>query len=129
MKKLALIIISLIVVMGTACSQQGKNQVTDISADSLKASMNQTDIVILDVRTPEEFADGHVEGAVNIDFKNADFSANIDKLDKTKKYEVYCRSGHRSAESAKVMNGKGFNVSNVTGGILGWQEKGYPVVQ
>lgn len=129
MKTSLLIFILSIGMLTTACSQQHQSGGNVISADSLKASMNHSEIVILDVRTPEEFAEGHVEGAVNIDYRNANFSSQIDKLDKKKKYEVYCRSGHRSEESAKLMNEKGFKVANVTGGILEWQSKGYPVVK
>lgn len=130
MKKLLLIIILSVGLISTACSQQSKQSagsIPVISADSLKASMGNPKIVILDVRTPEEFAEGHVKGAVNVDYRSADFAAKVDKLDKSKKYEVYCRSGHRSGESVKLMKEKGFNAVSVTGGILEWQAKGFPV--
>lgn len=131
MKKPLLIIILSVGLMSTACSQQKKEQsegsIPLITADSLKASMGNPKIVILDVRTPEEFAEGHVQGAVNVDYRSADFAAKVDKLDKTKSYEVYCKSGRRSGESVKLMKEKGFNAASVTGGILEWQSKGFPM--
>ncbi|NBR75761.1 MAG: rhodanese-like domain-containing protein [Actinobacteria bacterium] len=59
--------------------------------------------MIIDVRTPEEFAAGYLDGAVLIDFKNPSFDAEIAKLDTTASYIVYCRSGNRSAQAAERM--------------------------
>ena len=86
--------------------------------------------ILLDVRTPAEFAEGHLQGAINIDYNNDGFAAALDTLDKNKQYEVYCRSGHRSGESAEMMSKKGFKkIYDLEGGILKWQEKGYEVVK
>jgi rhodanese-related sulfurtransferase len=72
------------------------------------------DAVILDVRTPEEFKETRVKGAVNIDFKNPNFKSEIEKLDKNKPYKLYCRSGNRSGKAMELMKGMGFtNLENL----------------
>ncbi len=72
------------------------------------ASFAKSDAVILDVRTQDEWNEKHLEGATLIDFKQADFKDKISKLDKTKNYEVYCRSGNRSGSAVKIMKEMGF---------------------
>ena len=119
----------LFISFNSAC-QKKETGTTLISADSLKVMLNNEHGILLDVRTPEEFAEGHLPGAINIDFKNEGFSAALDTLDKTKQYEVYCRSGHRSGESTEMMSKKGFKkVYDLEGGILKWQEKGFETVK
>jgi rhodanese-related sulfurtransferase len=78
--------------------------------------------VIIDVRTDDEFSTGFIEGAVNIDFYMGNkFISEIDKLDKSKSYFIYCKSGARSGQTCELMKQKGFKkVYNLEGGILGW---------
>ena len=78
--------------------------------------------VIIDVRTDDEFSTGYIGGAVNIDFYMGNkFISEIDKLDKSKSYFVYCKSGARSGQTCELMKQKGFKkVYNLEGGILGW---------
>lgn len=119
----------LFIAFNSSCQKKEKG-ISLISADSLKVMLNGEHGILLDVRTPEEFAEGHLPGAINIDYKNEGFSAALDTLDKTKQYEVYCRSGHRSSESADMMSKKGFKkVYDLEGGILKWQEKGFETVK
>ena len=119
----------LFISFNSAC-QKKENGIILISADSLRVMLNSEHGILLDVRTPEEFAEGHLPGAINIDYKNEGFSAALDTLDKTKQYEVYCRSGHRSGESTEMMTKKGFKkVYDLEGGILKWQEKGFETVK
>jgi rhodanese-related sulfurtransferase len=88
------------------------------------------DFVILDVRTPAEFSDGHISGAINIDFYASDFKDQLSRLDLNKRYLVYCRTGIRSAQAAGIMAGLGFqNIYNLTGGITAWLNAGYKVVK
>ncbi len=70
--------------------------------------------VVIDVRTPAEFASGHLAGAVNIDVQSADFDARISELDPAGDYFVYCRSGNRSGQAIDRMEGLGF--SDLTNG-------------
>lgn len=75
--------------------------------------------VLLDVRTPGEFASGHLEGALNVDFNNPTFSEEMQKLDKEKPYFVYCRSGNRSGQAIAMMKNGGFkNLVELQGGIV-----------
>lgn len=78
--------------------------------------------VILDVRTEDEFNEGFIANAINIDIhRGQDFVNEIEALDKSKNYYVYCRSGMRSAKACEIMNQLGFeNAYNLTGGILDW---------
>ncbi len=78
--------------------------------------------VILDVRTEEEFVEGYIPTATNIDiYKGQGFIDEIEKLDKSKNYYVYCRSGARSAQACALMNQQGFeNANNLMGGITDW---------
>ena len=77
---------------------------------------------LLDVRTPEEFSEGNIEKAVNINVLEADFKEKAAKLDKTKTYLVYCRSGARSARAAQILCDLGFKkVHNLATGFNGWK--------
>jgi rhodanese-related sulfurtransferase len=93
------------------------------------ATINAADAVVLDVRTPAEFAEGHIEGAVNIDVEDpAAFTAAVADLDRTATYAVYCRSGNRSATATAYLVGEGFaSVAELDGGIVAWTDAGLPV--
>ena len=100
-----------------------------VPASEAAESVQGGEVVVLDVRTPEEFAAGHIEGAINIDFYAADFSAQLAELSRNVDYVMYCRSGNRSAETARIMDGLDFtSVAEIDGGILSWVEEGFPVV-
>ncbi|MGE3727225.1 MAG: rhodanese-like domain-containing protein [Candidatus Sericytochromatia bacterium] len=87
---------------------------------------NSTDSVFLDVRRPEEWQEGAIPGATKIRLNN--LAENLPKLDKSKQYIVFCRSGFRSEIACQEMFEAGFQkVANVPEGMLGWEEKGYPV--
>jgi rhodanese-related sulfurtransferase len=81
------------------------------------------DAVILDVRTEGEFIEGFIPNAKNIDiYKGQGFLDEVEKLDKSKNYYVYCRSGARSAQACALMNQQGFeNAYNLMGGIIDWE--------
>ena len=88
----------------------------------------QPNFVILDVRTPQEFAQGHLAGAVNLDFHAPTFRGELDKFEKTKTYLVYCRSVNRSGKTLDMMRELGFaEAYNITGGIGAWAQKGLPI--
>ena len=85
-------------------------------------------LVVLDIRTPEEFAEGHIEDALMIDFYDEDFSEQLDALDKSVPYLVYCRSGNRSAQSVSTFEGLGFaEIYELDGGIVAWAGAGLPI--
>jgi rhodanese-related sulfurtransferase len=92
----------------------------------IKERSRDTNFIVLDVRTPEEFKSGHIEKAIMIDYKSADFQDKISKLDKKKSYLVYCRKGGRSAAAIKIMKDLNFNnLYHLYEGILVWMDNGY----
>ena len=83
---------------------------------------------VLDVRTPEEFARGHMPGAVNIDVNGPDFQQKVGALDKNKTYLVHCAAGGRSAKACGKMSQLSFaNLYNLQGGFKAWEKAGKPV--
>jgi phage shock protein E len=87
-------------------------------------------VVILDVRTPSEFAAGHIVGATNLDFHGPDFQSRLEHLDKRQTYLVHCAAGGRSARAGALMSGLDFNsVYDLKGGLNAWQKAGKPVVK
>jgi rhodanese-related sulfurtransferase len=88
------------------------------------------DFVIIDVRTPEEYNDGHIEGSINIDYKSENFKSEISELKQYRTYLVYCRSGKRSKAAQDIMFSSGFiNVINLTGGFEDWKKELLPFVK
>jgi phage shock protein E len=84
--------------------------------------------VLLDLRTPEEYAEGHLEGSTLLDFYAEDFRAQLEGLDRSAGYVIYCRSGNRSGQARAMMAELGFSdVADVDGGILSWTAAGLPV--
>lgn len=84
-------------------------------------------IVVLDVRTPEEFAQGHLKGAKNIDIRQPDFYSRVDKLDKNQTYLVYCRTNHRSGVAVEYMSQHGFQkLYQMMDGFPGWAGNNLP---
>ena len=91
--------------------------------------VTKTNVITLDVRTPGEFMEGHIEGAINIDVEGATFDSEIANLDKTKSYAVYCRSGRRSIVAVDKMSATGFEkLSNLENGINDWIANSLPLV-
>lgn len=87
-------------------------------------------VVVLDIRTPEEFAEARLAGAVNIDFYADDFQDRLAELDKGTDYVLYCRTGNRTSTAREMMRDLGFSsVHEVDGGIVNWYESGLPIEQ
>ena len=106
----------------------GQQLLAPAAADALLHSP-PAGLVTLDVRTPEEFAAGHIAGAVDLDLNSTTFAADIAKLDPDVPYFVYCHSGHRSAQAVAYMQQQGFtSVYELQGGISAWQTAGLTVV-
>jgi rhodanese-related sulfurtransferase len=85
------------------------------------------DLVVLDIRTPEEFAAGHIAGAINIDYYADDFEQRLEALDRDVPYVMYCNSGNRSSSTLPLMDSIGFSeVYELEGGIQAWLSAGLP---
>lgn len=111
----------------TGCSSSSATKNLDAQAFSEIAAASST--YVLDVRTPGEFAAGHLTNAHNIDVESNTFSADIAKLDKQATYAVYCHSGRRSAIATAQMEKAGFtHLNNLNGGIQAWSAAGGSLV-
>lgn len=100
-----------------------------MAASDFSTAMAKPGTIVLDVRTPAEYASGHLPKAQNIDIEAADFATKITTLDKNTTYAVYCRSGNRSGVAMEQMAGAGFtHLYDLAGGIGAWQGMGGPIV-
>ena len=113
-----------------SCSGPAIKRITAQEAfDLIQENEGNRNFVITDVRTPEEFADGHLDNALNINLNSGTFSTDINKLDKDNTYLIYCRSGNRSAQAAAVMEDLGFMEIYDMGGITDWTAEGFHIVK
>lgn len=127
MKKLIATFAALILLAG--CSSTGSATTVNLNVSEFSQKITEPDVIILDVRTPEEFASGHIEGALNIDFNSGDFANEITRLNPSENYAIYCRSGSRSGQAASIMHKAGFHdVSNLNGGVIDWTNAGLSLV-
>lgn len=96
----------------------------ELSPDEFSNKLKQDDnAVIIDVRTPGEYNEGHIPNAVLMNIYDPSFAENIHQLDRNKNYYIYCRSGNRSYHAGKYMVQLGFkNVYNLSSGIIDWEE-------
>ena len=102
---------------------------TNLDSSDFAKKISDSAVVILDVRTPGEFNEGHIKGAVNVDYEGMNFEGEVNKLDKAKTYAVYCRSGRRSGLATEVMAKNGFkSIFNLNGGVIDWQNAGNQLV-
>lgn len=103
------------------------DEITPQEGQALMAEAGDA-LTVIDVRTPEEYANGHVDGAINLDVQGGTFSADIATLDPAAPYIVYCQSGRRSAIAAATMVAAGFTQVHDMGGIQAWIDAGLPIV-
>ena len=129
--KLLLATAALGAVVIAGCSSSSTSAAVDTVAPATAAEIITTESneVVLDIRTPEEYDQGIIEGAVNIDFYDDDFAVQLDALDKDAHYVVYCNSGNRSGQANSIFEDLGFtDVTEIDGGITAWYSEGLPVV-
>jgi rhodanese-related sulfurtransferase len=142
----AIAIVILVALLAPACQQESSptpttplhtppsQTIEDIAIGQAYALIQDNhgnpDFAIIDVRTPEEYANGYIGTAVNSDYYSATFTDELNRLDKDKTYLIYCRSGRRSASALDIMRELGFGeVYNMLGGILQWEAEGLPIVE
>lgn len=124
-------ILSALMLLGFNACGKADDGITLLSpAEYAQAVKTDTTAVVLDVRRPEEFAEGHIAGARLLNVLDASaFEEGVKAMDKTKTYYVYCRSGRRSRDAALQIQKAGFAVKELQGGILAWKAAGMPVTQ
>lgn len=97
-----------------------------LNPKDFKAKITMAGVQLVDIRTPQEFELGYIEGAENIDFYNPDFVTLISKLDKEKPLAIYCKSGGRTKDAMKVLAKEGFkDIYALGGGLLAWEKDGF----
>ncbi|MGI6242910.1 MAG: rhodanese-like domain-containing protein [Prevotella sp.] len=110
----------------SSCAQH--ENITSVDVDQFETSIMSDNVQLVDVRTAEEYAEGHIAYAANIDIQKANFKDKAQTmLDKESPAYVYCRSGHRSMMAAKELAKMGFKVVNLSGGVMEWTNKGKPL--
>lgn len=111
----------------SACEAQSP-QVKDVDVETASKLMAEDEVILLDVRTPEEYEEGHIEDARHINFYEDDFEQKVKELPKDQAYLVYCHSGNRSGKTMAKMKQMGFEkVYNLEGGITAWKQQGKEV--
>ncbi len=101
-----------------------------VAPDDFEKCIADTSVVRLDVRTAEEYSEGHIERTKNIDVLKSDFEKkSLEILPKDKTIALYCRSGRRSKEAAKILSKNGYKVVELNTGYIGWTEAGKPVTK
>lgn len=105
------------------------DNIVSVSAPEFEKEVKSDSVQLVDVRTPQEYAEGHIDGALNINVQSDDFKELVQrKLSKDSTVLVYCRSGRRSLDAAEILTSLGYKVINLKGGIIEWKEDGLPVV-
>jgi phage shock protein E len=117
-----------IIVLAACSSPDSKNSANYLLAPEDFQTKARNGATLIDVRTVEEYAGGHITGSLNMDINNPGFKDNVMMLDRSKEYLLYCASGVRSGKAADIMRQEGFkSVYTLTGGIKTWKDKGLPV--
>lgn len=121
-----LILMTMSITLISGCNSN--DNITSVSAPEFDKKIKADTVQLLDVRTSQEYADGHIDGAININVQSEDFQRLAEKeLSKDSTILVYCRSGRRSLEAAKILTNLGYKVVNLKGGIIEWREDELPV--
>ena len=145
MKRLLVVLLVAAIILSAGCAKTPPEITADITPQVapiikdintqdaftlIQENQNNPDFVIIDVRTPEEFAQGHLANAINIDSYSDTFRDELNNLDKDKTYLVYCAVGSRSASALVIMQELGFmEAYNMLGGINQWQAEGLPITE
>ena len=118
------------VIMYASRPSKGKHPIAHITPAKLDSILTRSAVQLLDVRTPEEFAEGHIAGAQNINVQAPDFlGKSARSIAKDRPVYIYCRSGKRSMTAAAMLSENGYRTINLDGGILAWQADSLPIVK
>lgn len=118
MKTMAITVFSLLLFL--QCTQRKSIHITELSQKSIEKS------ILIDVRTPEEYQQGHLEKAVNINWFDADFAEKVGEIAGKRTIYVYCKKGGRSAEAAALLDSLGYRVTDLEGGYDAYMEASAP---
>jgi len=120
----------LVLLSFTSCLKKQVEGVQVVDVATFETKLKQPEVQLVDVRTPEEFSNGHLENAINCNIMSDEFEAQVASLDKTKPLLIYCKSGGRSAKAAERLKELGFkNITDLEGGITNWNNENMPTVK
>lgn len=119
----------LLSILGLSCAESTINAQNKLLPEAFEAMLkSDSTIQLVDVRSPEEFQSGYIEGALNLNIQDADFAKKIGRLDKNRPVLVYCAVGGRSAKAASQFSKLGFpKVYDLKGGMTAWKSSGKAV--
>jgi phage shock protein E len=131
MKRLLVVLLVTAVILSLGCTEAKTPIIADINTQDASAMIEENpDLIIIDVRTSEEFAQGYIENAINLDYRSDTFRDELDNLDKDKTYLIYCAVGGRSRSALDIMEELGFmEAYNMLGGINQWKKDGLPITE
>ena len=125
---LSLLLFAGSITLATADDKAPSTEPVNVSPDEAEKVIREASPIVIDIRTKDEFDEGHLQGAVNVDFLSPDFKRTLQTLDKNKTYLVYCQSGGRSGRSMKAFRDGGFTkIYHLNAGFGAWQAAGKPV--
>lgn len=123
-----LLIMGILSILLAAC--YASNEIHSVTPDEFEKGLSSEGVQLLDVRTADEYSEGHLATAINIDVTSPDFLQQASStLSKEDKVYLYCRSGKRSLKAAQLLTKEGYQVVNLKTGILGWISAGKPVTK
>lgn len=137
----SLMILAIICIIAVSCARvftrgsatANTNALTafsNVGVDEFQTLIADPNMQLLDVRTPEEFDEGHIAGATLVDVNDSSFVERaVAILDKQRPVAVYCRSGRRSARAANLLAAQGYTVTNLNGGVMAWQDAGKTLIK
>lgn len=124
------VFLALLAALGFQVNAAAQNSFANVDVEHFERIIQSDSVQIVDVRTPEEYASGHIAGALNLNVQDSTFKSQaLSKLDKARPCAVYCRSGKRSALAASILAAEGMKVTNLLGGIIAWVEAGKPTTK
>lgn len=129
-----MLFISLLALWMAGCSSSSKTAIHHLSARDAQSLITQNrgnpGFVILDIRTPAEFKQGHIAGAAILDYYNPSFRKDLERLDKSKTYLIYCRTGNRTSRTLAMVENMGFyTIYHMQRGIVEWYAQKLPLVK
>lgn len=128
MKRLLIFLSVAIFLFSTSCQEEDRGEIKIVTAEEMQALLELDDVQLVDVRTPEEYKEGFIANAQNIDFNSPTFDQDVSKLDKSKPVILYCKSGGRSSKCSKKLLDAGFvKIYDLQGGITQWIFKGLKI--
>lgn len=126
MKQLSVIFSIVVLTITMSCKESPKGEIKLVTPDEMQTLIESRDVQLVDVRSEDEYENGFIENAQNIDFNSPTFDEDISKLDKSKPVILYCKTGGRSAKCSKKLLEAGFiQIYELDGGITKWKFKGF----